>query len=135
MILLGNTFPLSLIRRPVRIEPAALDELKRRLQAEGFVSFWGHDNTAAAAQSLLGVDPRPGEGQRPAIVLTPDALPSLDGQAFHEVWVLSPDYAPGFRPQIGHEVPLEAIVAWQVLRITIVQAQDAAGTEPECGTQ
>lgn len=129
MILLGSTFPLSLIRRPVRISPAPLAELQQRLQQEGFVSFWGHDNTRAAAHALLGVDPAPAT-QRPALTLTPEGLPSLGNTTFEEVWVLSPDYAASFRPAPGAEVPPEAILSWRVLHIDFSSArfpQSASG--------
>ncbi len=116
MILLGSTYPLGLIRRPAHVEPASLDELRRRARAEGFLSFWGHGNTRAAAGEVLGLDPAPAT-ERPALRLTTDHLPSLDGHVFDEVWVLSPDYVPGFRPRIGEEVGLESISGWQVLRI------------------
>ncbi len=116
MILLGNTYPLSLIRRPVSIVPTSLDELRRRAQSEGILSFWGHSNTTKVAAEFLGFDPTP-HTQRPAITLSQEMLPSLDGQTFNEVWVLSPDYIPGYRPQIGEEVSVNQIAGWQVLRI------------------
>ena len=116
MILLGNTYPLSLIRQPVHILPATLDELKHRATSEGFLSFWGHDNTRAAVTIYLGFDPLP-LNHRPAITLSPGNLPTLNGHTFTEVWVLSPDYIPGFRPQTGTEVTPEQITSWQVLLI------------------
>jgi len=92
------------------------------LSAEAEVlSFWGHANTLAAAEAILGFDRTPGE-QRPALRLNEAQLPVLrkgDTEvAFSEVWVLSPTYAPGYRPEIGAEVPIDKIIAWQVLRIT-----------------
>ena len=122
MILLGSTFPLTLIRRPVRIVPATLDDLRERAAGTTVLSFWGHDNTLAAAAAILGFDPRPDE-QRPALTLNDAQLPVLrkkDGNyvAFSEVWVLSPSYIPGYRPEIGAEVPAEKIITWQVLHIT-----------------
>lgn len=116
MILLGNTYPPSLIRRPARIDPASLDELRQRAQTEGFLSFWGHNNTRAAVSAILGFDPAPLQ-HRPALMLSAENLPTLDGHTFQEVWILSPDYRPGFRPQIGKEVAAESIGGWQVLRI------------------
>ena len=116
MILLGNTFPLALARRSMRIEPASLEELRQRVQNEGFLSFWGHDNTIAVATSILGFDPTP-TTERPALSLSQDLLPTLNGQVCQEVWILSPDYAPGFRPQIGVEVTPEQILGWQTLKI------------------
>jgi hypothetical protein len=121
MILLGSTFPLTLIRRPVRIVPATLEELRERAAETAVLSFWGHDNTRAAAADILGFDPMP-EDRRPALRLNDAQLPVLrkgdKDVAFSEVWVLSPSYIPGYRPEIGAEVPAEKIIAWQVLRIT-----------------
>lgn len=75
-VLLGNAFPLTLVRRSVRIEPRPLDELRREVAARGVVSFWGHDNTLPAARALLGFDPAPATG-RPALTLNADLLPLL----------------------------------------------------------
>lgn len=117
MILLGNTFPLSLIRRSAVISPASLDKLRKRANAEGFLSYWGHDNTRHAARAILGFDPAP-VTPRPALSLSCENLPTLDGHTFTEVWVLSPDYASGFRPGIGDEVTPEQIAGWQILTIS-----------------
>jgi hypothetical protein len=116
-VLLGNSFPLSLIRRPVRIEPRPLEELREAVADRGVVSFWGHANTLTAARQILGFDPAPAV-QRPAVSLSAAQRPVLDGQEFEEVWVLSPDYRTGFRPELGREVPMEALLGWQVLRIS-----------------
>ena len=116
-ILIGNTFPLSLVRRPVKIEPVPVETLHARLAGGDPVhSFWGHANSLPHASALAGIDLTPGTS-RPALVLTVDGLPSLNGLIFHECWVLSPDYIPGYRPTIGEEIPLHNITGWQVLRI------------------
>lgn len=115
-ILLGSTFPLSLIRRKVVIEPQAIESLKELLRTCAVASFWGHQSTLGLAQSILGADLMP-RTERPALRLTQDNLPELDGQVFSECWVLSPEYVPGFRPAIGEEVPAEKIRSWQVLRV------------------
>ena len=115
-VLLGNSFPLSLIRRSVHIEPRPLEELRQTVGERGCVSFWGHANTLPAAKTFLGFDPTP-TVDRPALILNADLLPSLNGVPFDEVWVLSPDYCAGFRPKIGHDVALEQILNWQVLRL------------------
>ena len=115
-VLLGNSFPLSLIRRAVHIEPRTLVELRQAVSERGCISYWGHDNTLEAAKKFLGFDPAP-SAERPALILNGDGLPSLDGVVYDEVWVLSPDYADGFRPGIGVEVVQEQIIGWQVLRI------------------
>ena len=115
-VLLGNSFPLSLVRRAVRIEPRTLDELRQEVDERGCVSYWGHANTLESAKRFLGFDPSPST-ERPAIILNEERLPTLAGIAFDEVWVLSPDYAEGYRPQIGEEVIQERILGWQVLQI------------------
>lgn len=115
-ILLGSTFPLSLIRRRVVIEPQPIESLKGLLRTGAVASFWGHQSTLGSAQAILGADLSP-RTERPALRLTPDNLPELDGQVFSECWVLSPEYVPGFRPAIGEEVPAEKIRSWQVLRV------------------
>lgn len=116
MILLGNSFPFSLIRRPVRICPASLEELQAGIAAEGFVSYWGHKNTLTAASEVLGHDPTP-RSEREALTLNADGLPMLSGRIFQQVWVLSPNYPPGFRPAQGVEVALSQIIGWQILRL------------------
>ena len=115
-ILIGSTFPLSLVRRPVRIVPADVEELRAELSKRVVVSFWGHQNTLSAAGELLGVDLTP-RSERPAINLTEEKLPQLDGQTFTEAWVVSPDFVPGYRPAIGEEVQLDKIRGWQVLTV------------------
>ena len=115
-VLLGNSFPLSLIRRAVHIEPRSLEELRQTVGERGYVSFWGHTNTLEAAKTILGFDPIP-PSLRPALTLNGDGFPSLNGAVFEEVWVLSPDYREGFRPAIGCEVTPAQILGWQILRL------------------
>lgn len=115
-ILLGNTFPLTLVKRVVEIEPISLDEAARLLDG-GFDSFWGHTNTLAAAKEQLGVDPTP-ETERPSITLDEEGLPAVgQGESATVVVVLSPQYRQGFRPQIGEEVSPEDILGWQALKV------------------
>lgn len=116
-ILIGNTFPLSLVRRPVRIRPAKLGELQQAAAGKRAASFWGHENTRAQAEAVAGLPLAP-HVERPAIQLQESGLPSLNGQTFCECWILSPDYAENFRPATGGEVSPEQIRTWQVLKIT-----------------
>ena len=117
-ILVGNIYPTSLVRRPTLMVPCSVEEFRAAVaESAGVVSFWGHTNTIAAAQAVLGVDVRPAV-ERPALTLDADNLPTLAGEAWDEVWVCSPNYRPGFRPAIGVEVSPEDILGWQVLRIT-----------------
>lgn len=115
-VLLGNSFPLSLIRRRVSIQPRSLADLQAALQGSTLYSFWGHGNTLAAVCRLLGRDLSP-SCLRPVLTLDEESLPSLDGRSFSECWVLSPDYIEAFRPEPGQEVPEESIVAWRVLHL------------------
>ena len=115
-ILIGNSFPLALVRRRVVIEPLAVEELREVARCRGVVSFWGHANTLAAASRELDCDLAP-SGERPALTLDADGFPALAGRSYRECYVLSPDYRPGFRPAIGVEVSLEQIASWQALRL------------------
>lgn len=116
-ILIGNAFSLTLVRRAVRIEPVAPDALHKAARGKAVVSFWGHTNTLAAAEAFSGLPLRPSI-QRPALALSVDGLPQLDGHTFSECWIVSPDYAVGYRPDPGAEVPAENITSWRILRIT-----------------
>lgn len=115
-ILVGNSFPLSLIRRRVTIEPRGIADLLRRLRGKDIVSFWGHRNTLAAINGQLGVDLTPAV-ERPALSLSAEKLPMYAGEVFTECWVLSPDYKSGFRPAVGEEVAPELILGWQCLHL------------------
>ena len=115
-ILIGNSFPLSLIRRNVRIEPVGRDELLATIKGRQIASFWGHSNTLAAANDWLGVDLTP-KTERPALHLSDNKLPQLDGMEYQACFILSPNYRPGFRPAIGAEVDAADILGWQVLKI------------------
>ncbi len=115
-ILIGNSFPLSLIRRKVEIIPADLADLQKLVKQCRVVSFWGHANTMAAAGMVLGADLTPPE-PRPVLTLNDELLPQLAGQTFTECYIVSPEYRQNFRPAIGEEVAVEKISGWQILKI------------------
>jgi len=115
-VLLGSTFPLSLIRRKVVIEPIELDLLRGELRTRGFESFWGHRNTLPAAREILGLEVVPASA-RPALSLNEDRLLLLNGRVFRECLVLSPEYKSGYRPGVGEEVAREKISGWTALRL------------------
>lgn len=115
--LIGNTFPLSLIRRRVVIEMSTRDVLLSELKDHRVKSFWGHGNTLGAVNAWLGIDVTP-ETERPALSLNLEDYPQLDGEAFRQCFVLSPDYRSGYRPAIGVEVSPEDILGWQILKLT-----------------
>ncbi len=117
-ILIGNSFPFSLVRCARLVaESSSLSVLKKELVGARVVSFWGHANTRSAAEELLGVSLEP-KVERPALLLSDDARPMLDGEVFDVCWLLSPDYLEGFRPPIGSEVALSQIDGWHVLKLT-----------------
>ena len=115
-ILIGNTFPTSLFRSDAAVHVVSVDEVRSVLSGAEIHSFWGHANTLAAAEALLGASLKP-KTERPALLLSPEGCPMLDGIVFSSCYICSPDYRPGFRPAIGEEVPADAIVGWQMLRI------------------
>lgn len=117
-ILVGNSFPFSLIRcERLIVEQKPISELKDALASAEVASFWGHENTRAAAESVLGVSLAT-HGVRPAVTLSPAQRPMLDGEEFSSCWLLSPDYPEGFRPAIGTEVGPEQIKGWHVLKLS-----------------
>ena len=116
-ILIGNAFPMTLIRRhSIHVEEIDLEELRGLAASRGVKSFWGHENTRRAAEAELGVSLKP-PVERPVITLDVDSLPALDGVSFRECYVLSPEYRQSFRPAIGAEVALADIVRWHALRL------------------
>jgi len=117
-VLVGNSFPFSLVRRRrLVVEEVPMEALKAALSGAAVVSFWGHANTREAAEAVLGAPLAP-HSDRPALTLSPEGLPTLDGDTFDTCWLLSPDYPEGFRPPIGAEVTPEQIEGWHVLKLT-----------------
>ncbi len=114
--MIGNAFPLTLIRHGVTIQPVQLEEMRQALRTRPWISFWGHENTLKSANHLLGTDITPHE-DRPAIILQDDGIPELGGSRYHRCYILSADYEPGYRPAVGEEVGEEHIIGWQALRI------------------
>jgi hypothetical protein len=117
--LLGNTFPISLIRREVKIKPVDLDSLRKLGQQGNCYSFWGHQNSIDYANEILGFDVTPKE-QRVPLKLNSDKLPTLYGESFTECWILSPNLETGLRPAIGREITPTEIKKWCVLKVTWV---------------
>lgn len=115
-ILFANSFPFSLIRRPLHVEPRSLDELRNVLATRPFISCWGHADTVHQASEILRRDIRPKE-ERPAIHLDDDNYPLANGRQCRECWLLSPCYRPGFRPAPNNPVKARDITGWQVLQL------------------
>ncbi len=113
-VLIGNTFPMTLIRRKATIQPVSMDTFIKTAQSSAVYSFWGHENTLEAIKETTGLDLKV-KGERPVISLSENKLPVLYGQEFNTVWIVNPDYKGNFRPKIGEEVGLEKIKGWSVL--------------------
>jgi len=115
-VLVGNSFPLSLIRRTVTIRPMECSQFLDAVSGAHIYSFWGHRETLDVVRDRFGVDLTPRE-ERPAVTLSADGYPVLYGKVFRKCWIVSPVYEPGFRPAYGSEVPADKIVDWQILLI------------------
>lgn len=115
-MLIGNTFPLTLMRRRLTVDVVSLGKFRRAAAGRRIVSFWGHANTLRAASAAVGFDLSPAE-ERPVLTLSPKALPSLGGEEFRECWILSPDCRRNFRPAIGDELKPDEICSWQCLHL------------------
>lgn len=115
-ILIGNSFPLSLVRRQVKVTPCELDFFKEYVGKSPVASYWGHSNTLKAVNAFTGLDLTP-KTERPVVLLNDSSMPTLDGEIFDQAFVISPNYAKGFRPAIGEEVPEDKIKGWQILHI------------------
>jgi len=117
-LLIGNAFPFSLVRcERLAVESRPLEVLQEEIGGAEVVSFWGHENTRAAAERVLGVSLLP-RAERPAVTLSPAKHPMLYGEEFNTCWLLSPDYPEGLRPSIGQEVAPDQIAGWHVLKLT-----------------
>lgn len=112
-VLIGNSFPLTQIRRRAEILPCPK---KAFPQDAEIYSFWGHANTLRLAGEFLGVDLTPRE-ERPAIALSPENFPVLYGEEFRECWIVSPNYVKNFRAKIGEEITADKIRDWSILKI------------------
>ena len=116
-VLIGNAFPLSLVRRQVLISVIDQSSFQHLVKSAVLHSFWGHSNTLEAVNTFLGVDVSP-RVDRPVLSLSAEYLPRLDGMSFRNCCVVSPDYVPGFRPGIGEVIPADVILGWQILEMS-----------------
>jgi hypothetical protein len=116
-VLLGNSFPMPLVYRPLHITPRKVEDLQRLLKSHPVRSFWGHGNTVTVASSLVGTDLTP-RSQRPALRVDTEGYPVLDGESFEEVWVLSPVLPAGYRSPEWEVVPSHVIKGWKVLQLS-----------------
>lgn len=115
-ILIGNGFPMNLIRQEVKITPMDICEFRKLLKISEPVSFWGHENSLQNASDFIGIDLTPAE-ERPVVHLDEEGYPVYNGCEFRKCYILSADFVSNFRPAIGEEVPMEKIKCWEVLCI------------------
>ena len=116
-VLIGNTFPLTLVRgHRVTVEEIAPERFRAETVGAEVCSFWGHANSRAEAAAVAGVDLVPRE-ERPVVTLDGAGYPVLDGRRFQACYVLSPDRA-GAMVRSGEEIPAEAIAAWHFLKLS-----------------
>lgn len=114
-ILIGNTFPIAMIRRKVSIYPISIEGLRGIVLNTGKIcSYWGHVNTIQAAQEILGIK-FPTEDFRKPLKLSSEGYPMWGDEEFKKCYALSPNYRNGFRPSINMEVSLAEIVSWNAL--------------------
>ena len=116
VILIGNSFPFSLVRRKIRVVPVENDKFCQWIAGAEVYSFWGHGNTLAAAGEAFGIDLTP-EVPRPVLQLDAAGFPVLNKKTFKECFLIVPRYNDAFRPAIGEEVALQKISSWQVLNL------------------
>ncbi len=112
-LLVGNSFPISLIRRNVKFIPQEKENFPASAE---IYSFWGHENTLRVASDFLKVDLTP-KTKRPVLELSQEGLPMLDKKEFTECWIISPNYTENFRPETGVEVSAEKIRGWTILKV------------------
>lgn len=117
-ILIGNAFPLTLIRNhQVKISEVSLDFFRDELRGGRIFSFWGHENSRLDAETYLGIKLKT-MVERPVLELSDEEYPMLDNHVFKHCYVLSPDYSRSHRPAIGAEVSAALIKGWHLLRLS-----------------
>jgi hypothetical protein len=115
-VLIGNSFPVSLISRSAVITPVELNEFRQEIRGCEIHSFWGHVNTLEAAEHFTGLVLAP-TVSRPVLTLSDRNLPMLNAREFDVCWVLSPIYACSLRPEIGREVSIDQISGWRIKKL------------------
>lgn len=127
--LITNSYPFSLVRREVHVRPVDMEWVKGKLNNSYFGSAWGHANTINTINQMLGVDVTPTE-ERPAIVLSEEGFPMLNGETFHSVIVISPDFVEGYRPDLREEITEDVIIGWHALLLEFDLIESNKETEP-----
>ena len=120
-LLIGNTFPITHIRRVVHFTPQSLPQFQAAAANSIIYSFWGHPETLKTASAAVGFDLTPDHGNpaaRPVLGLSNQMLPLLNGIEFTDCWVVSPNYKENLRPPAGQAIVGDNIASWQVLHLT-----------------
>ena len=112
-LLIGNSFPLALIKIPVRIFPLSLQLVRQMLRnAKSVTSYWGHDNTLRSISELLEEDLTP-HTPRPSLLIDPFGCPVMGGKAFSHCIVASPVFPTGIRPNSNDQSKiLKDLTGW-----------------------
>lgn len=115
--LFGNTYPFPLIRGwKVEVEPISMGVFHEEVKDTRVLSYWGHENTRKAAEEVAGMSLKP-RTERPALHLSKENLPMLDGEVFDRCYLLSPDSCHVTRPDVGCALAADTIVGWTMLRM------------------
>lgn len=114
-LLVGNSFPFNLIRRPVLVLPTSTDAFVTLARGSEIHSYWSHTNTLAVAKLQLGLELTP--RRRPTIWLDGNNYPMLGEEVFSQSYIVLPEYRSGFRPKVGVEVVPEQVTGWQIVNI------------------
>ena len=121
--LLSNAFPTALMRRKIMVSPISLEMMRRLLTDHYFVSVWGHDNTLSLASLVLGIDVTP-LNRRDVVMLDAENYPTVRGERFTRVLILSPDLPQGFRPESSEVIIAEQISRWFPLLLDFAAADE-----------
>lgn len=116
-ILIGNTFPIAMVKRNVKIYPITLKSLRNEIvNSKKVYTYWGHENTRNIAQKILGIE-FPKDDFRKPLSLSAEGYPLWGNIEFKKCYILSPNYRDGFRPSINREVTLDEILSWKALEM------------------
>lgn len=93
-ILVGSTFPLCLIYRPVTITFEKVEAVRKLPHRKPIISFWSHQSSIPLANKSSDVDVNPSTSKR-ALQLTSENFPILKWFPTNGYVVLYPDNLGG----------------------------------------
>lgn len=116
-VLIGSSFPMSITRSRVEVEPIDLDTFKAEIDGLDVVSAWQHSNTLVAVKEYTGLDLTP-PIVRPRIRMTEDTKrPCIEWEEWRFPLVFSKMYAviPLYK-EVVNGVP--DVTDWNILRLS-----------------